>query len=79
MSLYMALAWQPLTAIQQRYGLKGLGSIVENPFGPLAERSALHSPGWRCNKYSLAQGKIDPLYELMALMAPTCLCCVPLL
>lgn len=75
----MALAWQPVTAIQQRCGLKGLGSIVENPFGPLAERSALHSAGWRCNKYCLAEGKIDSLYELMALMAPTCLCCLPVL
>lgn len=70
----MALAWQPLTAIQWRYSLKGLGYIVENPFGHLAECSSLHSPGLRCNKYSFAQGKkIDPLYELMALMAPPCL------
>lgn len=68
----MGLAWQPLTAIQAHCGLKGLGSIVENPFGPLAECSAPHSPDLRCNKYFITQGKIDSVYEWIAFMAQTC-------
>lgn len=53
----MALAWQPLTAIQLRYGLKGLQSTVENPFGSPVECCALRSPAWRCNKYPFGKGE----------------------